>query len=51
MYFVLAVLGSTVEVEIVFQYSLVHTYSINEQAEMFIKQLMTVISSNTGVNE
>ena len=50
---VLTVLGSTVEVEIVFEYSLVHTYSMNEQTGLFIEELITVISniSGPGVNK
>ena len=53
-YCVLTVLGSTVEVEISFEYSLVHSYSINEQTGFFIERLITVMSviaNHTGVNE
>ena len=48
---VYVVLGSTVEVELVFEYSLVHFYSLSEQAEIFIEQLIAAMSNVTGVNE
>ena len=47
----ITVLGSTVEVEIVFEYSLAHFYSLNEQVEIFIEQLITSMSNVTGVNK
>lgn len=49
--YVCIVSGSMVEVEIVFIYSLVHVYSINDQANMFIEELITTISSDIGVDK
>ena len=49
--FCVIVLGSTVEVEIVFEYSLAHFYSLNEQAEIFIGQLIASMSNVIGVNK